>query len=202
MIQLSAALAGFSLAFSLILAIGAQNAFVLKQGLVRQHVFLVCAICALSDALLIAAGVAGFGALVAQFPLLETAARYGGALFLLVYGLLSFKSAATTDHALGLAEKAPASALKTAAICLAFTWLNPHVYLDTVVLLGSVSTQYGASRLYFALGAMTSSFVFFFSLGYGARLLAPLFRKPVAWKYLEVLVGVIMVSLAVMLVSY
>ncbi|MEZ5534539.1 MAG: LysE/ArgO family amino acid transporter [Thiolinea sp.] len=192
--------AGFSLGLSLILAIGSQNAFVLKQGLKNQHVFIVSLVCALSDAILISLGVAGFGVIVKQFPAIEIAARYGGALFLMTYALLSFRSAFTAHHALDADIRAPDSLLKTIAICLAFTWLNPHVYLDTVVLLGSISTQYQPHQLQFAAGAVTASFLFFFSLGYGARFLAPLFKKPQAWKILEFLVGVTMASIAVSLI--
>lgn len=194
-------IAGFSLGLSLILAIGSQNAFVLKQGLKKQHVFVVCAVCAISDAILIALGVAGFGVIVKQFPAIETTARYGGALFLTIYALLSFRSALTSNHALNATTETQSSLLKVVIMCLAFTWLNPHVYLDTVILLGSVSTQYQPHQLQFALGAMTASFVFFFGLGYGARILAPVFKKPAAWKVLECLVGIIMLSIALSLVA-
>ncbi len=193
-------IAGFSLGLSLILAIGSQNAFVLKQGLKRQYVLPVCIVCALSDSILIALGVAGFGVLVEQYPSIEMIARYGGALFLFVYGLLSFKTAFTVNHALDAQIKTPPSLTKTILLCLAFTWLNPHVYLDTVVLLGSISTQYQPNQLEFALGAIVASWVFFFSLGYGSRLLAPIFSKPKAWKILEVMIGVVMFSIALSLV--
>ncbi|MEZ5448488.1 MAG: LysE/ArgO family amino acid transporter [Thiolinea sp.] len=178
------------------MAIGSQNAFVLKQGLKRQHVLLVCLLCSVSDAVLIALGVAGFGVIVQQFPVVESVARYAGAAFLGVYGLLSFKSAFSQTHALQAAAQVQDSALKITLMCLAFTWLNPHVYLDTVVLLGSLSTQYAGSGLAFALGAMAASVLFFFSLGYGAGILAPVFQRPAAWKVLEFLVGVIMWSIA------
>ena len=190
---------GFTLTLSLIFAIGAQNAFVLKQGLKQQHVFLVCIICAASDAVLIAAGVSGFGLMVKEFPAIEVYARYGGGAFLLLYSGKSFWSAFTHRHELQPAAVLIESAPKIALTCLAFTWLNPHVYLDTVVLLGSVSLQYEADKLEFGLGAVSASFVFFFSLGYGARLLAPLFQKPVAWQVLEFLVGIIMLFLAMTL---
>jgi L-lysine exporter family protein LysE/ArgO len=197
----SVMLAGFSLGISLIFAIGAQNAFVLKQGLKRQHVFVVCLICALSDALLISAGVAGFGAIVKQFPLIEQVSRYAGAVFLLIYSILSFKSAFTTEHSMQTDGKEVGSALTAVLTCLAFTWLNPHVYLDTVVLLGSISTQYEGQQLSFALGAVIGSFIFFFSLGYGARLLIPIFKNPNAWKILECLIGLVMLALAISLVT-
>jgi L-lysine exporter family protein LysE/ArgO len=189
---------GFTLGLSLILAIGAQNAFVLKQGLKKQHVFLVCSICAASDAFLIFLGVSGFGVIVEQYPSIEKISRYAGAIFLVVYGLKSFYSAYHNSHALNPEGATPISKTKIALMCLAFTWLNPHVYLDTVVLLGSVSTQFEDTRA-FGIGAITSSFVFFFSLGYSARILIPIFQKPIAWKILEAFVGVLMLGLAVSL---
>ena len=191
---------GFSLGFSLILAIGAQNAFVLKQGLKGEFVFLVCFICAVSDALLILIGVSGFHILVSQFPGVVTVARYGGARFLLVYGLLSFRTALSSGQKLVPSEKQSGSWYKAALTCLAFTWLNPHVYLDTVVLLGSISSQFAGQLVLFATGAMGASFVFFFSLGYGARLLRPVFEKPRSWQVLEVIIGFVMWAIAVKLV--
>lgn len=195
----SVLLAGFSLGISLILAIGAQNAFVLKQGLKQQHVFVVCLICALSDAILISAGVAGFGAIVQKFPLIEQIARYAGAAFLFFYAAISFKSAITTVHVLKAEGKEVGSATTATLTCLAFTWLNPHVYLDTFVLLGSISTQYEGQQLAFGVGAVTASFVFFFSLGYGAKLLIPIFKKPLSWKILELAVGIVMLALGISL---
>lgn len=191
---------GFSLGFSLILAIGAQNAFVLKQGLKSEHVFLVCFICAFSDAILILAGVGGFHVLVTQFPPIVAIARYGGALFLLVYGFLSFRSALISKHSLKPGESTVSSAGRAALACLAFTWLNPHVYLDTVILIGSVSSQFEGKLVEFASGATSASFVFFFSLGYGARFLRGLFENPRAWQVLEFLIGVVMWSIAVKLI--
>lgn len=197
----AAALAGFSLGFSLILAIGAQNAFVLRQGLVRRHVALVCALCAGSDALLIGAGVVGFGEVVRAVPWIEMAARYGGAAFLGVYGGLRFWAALGPVRRLRAAEADGGGVGRVAATCLAFTWLNPHVYLDTVVLLGSLSTQYAPYGAVFWGGAAVASFVFFFGLGYGARLLAPVFEKPAAWRGLDFVIGVVMVGIAVGLVA-
>lgn len=194
---MSTALAGFALGFSLILAIGAQNAFVLRQGLLKSHVFAVCLTCALSDAILIAAGVAGFGVLAQAIPGLELAMRLLGAAFLIWYGARTFLSAWRGGQVMQ-AGHAAGSLRKALLTCLALTWLNPHVYLDTVVLLGAVAAQY-EDRLNFALGAMTASFVFFFSLGYGARLLAPLFAKPRAWQVLDVVIGGIMWAIAVKL---
>lgn len=194
---MTAAVAGFGLGFSLILAIGAQNAFVLRQGVRREHVLAVCLTCALSDAVLIAAGVSGFGALAGAMPGLERIMRYGGAAFLVWYGLRSLASAWRGGASLQAAGRA--TGLRAALLtCLALTWLNPHVYLDTVVLLGAVSAQYD-DRLAFALGAMTASFVFFFALGYGARSLAPLFRRPASWRVLDLLVGLTMWAIALKL---
>lgn len=193
-------LAGFSLGLSLILAIGSQNAFVLKQGLKKQHVFVICAICAVSDAIFIGFGVAGFGTLITQFPEIEMFARFGGAIFLAVYAILSFKTAFTISHAIDLQIQSQSSLYTVILTCLAFTWLNPHVYLDTVVLLGSISTQYQPHQTLFAIGAMSASFVFFFALGYGARFLAPIFKTPKSWKYLEIFIGIIMSAIAISLV--
>jgi len=193
---MTAALSGFALGLGLIAAIGAQNAFVLRQGLVRAHVFAVCLVCSLSDAVLISAGVAGSAGLVAAVPWLEPAMRYGGAAFLLAYGAKGFWSAFRSSAALeplGSGRQSLATALLT---CLAFTFLNPHVYLDTLVLVGSVSARYDGSRVEFALGAMAASFVFFFALGYGARLLRPVFADPRAWRVLDFSIGVIMWAIA------
>ena len=191
---------GFSLGLSLILAIGAQNAFVLKQGIKKQHVFLVCTICALSDAVLIFAGVSGLGYVVERYQVIKTAALWGGFVFLSIYGLRSLYSAFSASHTLTSGDEEARGAAKTALLTLAFTWLNPHVYLDTALLLGSVSTKFDERAGLFGAGAMCASFAFFFSLGYGARFLAPLFQKPAAWKILEFFVGVTMITLGAMLV--
>jgi L-lysine exporter family protein LysE/ArgO len=195
----SVLLAGFSLGMSLILAIGAQNAFVLKQGLKQQHVFVVCLICALSDAILISAGIAGFGVIVPKFPLIEQIARYAGAAFLFFYATVSFRTFFTTEHTLKAGGKEVTSTVTAALTCLAFTWLNPHVYLDTFILLGSISTQYDGQQLAFGVGAVTASFVFFFSLGYAAKLLIPVFKNPKAWKVLEFIIGFVMLALGISL---
>ncbi|MEO9782581.1 MAG: LysE/ArgO family amino acid transporter [Sedimentitalea sp.] len=190
--------AGFALGFSLILAIGAQNAFVLRQGLRREHVFWICLTCAVSDALLITAGVAGFGSLATYVPWFEPVMRYGGAAFLIAYGAMSMRSGWRGGSALVTANGSSSGLVTSLMTVLAFTWLNPHVYLDTVVLIGSISAQY-PDRLQFGLGAVTSSFVFFFTLGYGARLLAPLFSRATAWQVLDVLIAVIMWAIAIKL---
>ncbi|MFS4438328.1 L-lysine exporter [Paracoccaceae bacterium GXU_MW_L88] len=195
----NALISGFSLGFSLILAIGAQNAFVLRQGLRREHVFWVVLTCALSDAILIAAGVGGFGALMDRMPWLEPVMRYGGAAFLIVYGFRAARSALAGSEALNPADTPPQPLMKALLTCLALTWLNPHVYLDTVVLLGSLAAPFGEDRIWFAIGAMTASFVFFFSLGYGARLLAPLFARRRAWQVLDACVALVMWAIALKL---
>lgn len=198
--MLSAFVPGFLLGLSLIVAIGAQNAFVLRQGLRGEHILAVCLACAVSDAALILVGVGGFAQASAWAPWLETTTRYAGAAFLFAYGLRSFWAAARSGNALTPAAAVPAGLGATLAMCLALTWLNPHVYLDTVVLLGSVSTQFAAGKYAFALGAMAASFLFFFSLGYGARLLRPVFAQPGAWRVLEVTIGVVMWMIAATLV--
>ena len=197
---MSSYLSGFLLGFSFILAIGAQNAFVLKQGLKKQHVLLVCSICAISDALLITLGVSGFGEIISRFPSIEMVARYGGALFLSIYAIKSFFSSFTKTHSLLPTDEVPESVFKIITMSLAFTWLNPHVYLDTVVLLGAISTKYEATKFQFGLGAVSASFIFFFALGYGAKTLLPIFQKPLSWKILDFLIGVIMLSIALSLI--
>jgi L-lysine exporter family protein LysE/ArgO len=183
--------AGFLLGLSLILPIGAQNAFVLRIGLRGEHVLAVCLTCALSDAVLILAGISGFAQLSARVPWAETLLLYGGAAFLLAYGARSFM-AAFGSASLRPSEAAPESLRRVVLTCLALTWLNPHVYLDTVVLIGSISTQFDEGKGWFAAGAMLASFTFFFSLGFGARLLKPLFARPVTWRVLDIAIGLIM----------
>jgi L-lysine exporter family protein LysE/ArgO len=194
--MLEAAIGGFALGFSLILAIGAQNAFVLRQGLRRAHVFAICLTCAFSDAALIAAGVGGAGFLAGRAPWLPEALRWGGAAFLFAYGARSFLRGWKGGEALIPSEANSGSLSAALAACLLLTWANPHVYLDTVVLIGSVSTQWPGREAAFAAGAMVSSFVFFFSLGYGARLFVPLFARPAAWRVLEFAVGAVMWAIA------
>lgn len=193
-------LQGFLLGAGLIIAIGAQNAFILRQGLLREHVFILCLTCSLSDALLIGVGVAGLGGIVSANLALLQVVKWAGAAFLFAYALFAFRrmmqpSALETD-----AQRKPSS-LKTAlATCLAFTFLNPHVYLDTVVLVGSLSGRFeGGDRFAFGAGAMLASFVWFFALGYGARLLTPVFARPSAWRVLDAIIGIIMSALAISL---
>ena len=200
MVILPAALAGLGLGFSLIVAIGAQNAFVLRQGLLREHVLVVVVICALSDIVLITLGIAGAGAVFTVVPWLVEAVRWAGAAFLLVYGLLAARRA-WRPKALA-ASDAPAkssSLLAVASTCLALTWLNPHVYLDTFVLLGSVGSTHGDGRWAFGVGAAIASVLWFTLLGFGARLLAPVFARPVAWRVLDGIIAVVMIALAITL---
>jgi L-lysine exporter family protein LysE/ArgO len=192
---------GFALGLSLILAIGAQNAFVLRQGLRGEHVGAVVAVCAISDAALIALGVAGFGRLNAGLPWLAPALTWGGVAFLAAYGALALRRAWAGGAALDPAQAPPQPLGAVLATCLALTWLNPHVWLDTVVLLGSIGARHDTARPLFALGAMTASAVFFSALGFGARLLAPLLARPGAWRVLEAAIGAVMWALALRLAT-
>lgn len=198
---LLAAAAGLGLGLALIVAIGAQNAFVLRQGLRGEHVGPVVAVCIVSDAVLIAAGVAGAGAVLSGLPSLVTAVRLAGAAFLLGYGLLAarraLRPAVLDPDAVGL-RRGLWAALWTA---LALTWLNPHVYLDTVILLGSIANSYAGGRWWFAAGAAAGSTAWFLALGYGARLLRPVFVRPVAWRVLDAVIAVVMITLVVLLAT-
>jgi L-lysine exporter family protein LysE/ArgO len=200
-VHLNALAQGFGLSMGLIIAIGSQNAYVLRQGLKRERVFLVASVCFLCDATLIAAGAAGFGSLAASSPLALQMALWGGSIFLLCYGWRAFRSAwqpATLEAADGASDSGGGRVLLTT---LALSLLNPHVYLDTVLLLGGLAGRFsGAGRVAFALGAMGASLIWFYGIGYGARVLAPLFRKPSAWRLLDVAVGVTMWSIALSLV--
>jgi L-lysine exporter family protein LysE/ArgO len=198
--DMAAATSGFLLGLGLIMAIGAQNAFVLRQGLRREHVFAVCLACAGSDAILIAAGVSGMGWLAREIPWLAPAMTWAGAAFLIVYGALSFRRA-LHPGALSTVGQGAGSLRAALLTCLALTWINPHVWLDTVVLLGSVAAQYPGQGLAFGTGAATASFVFFFALGYGARTLAPVFARPAAWRALDLCVGVVMWAIAAKLLT-
>lgn len=194
--MIAAAVAGFFLGGSLIVAIGAQNAYVLRQGLLQNHVFAISLFCAVSDAVLIALGVGGFGAYVSASPGLLRIVGFGGAAFLLVYGAMAFRRA-LNPTAMTAAETAAPSLAAALASCAAFTFLNPHVYLDTVVLVGGLSATWPEHGRYaFGAGAMTASFVWFFGLGYGARLLQPVFRNPRAWQVLDCAIGATMWALA------
>jgi len=197
---LSAAVAGFVTGAGLIIAIGAQNAFVLRQGLQRSHVGLVVTVCALSDIALILLGVAGIGALVLEWPQLLQVMRFGGAAFLGWYGLLAAQRAWRGTDALEPDSDRETSRRGVLLACLAFTFLNPHVYLDTMVLVGSLSTHYpGMAQWAFGLGACAASLTWFSSLGFGARLLQPVFRKPQAWRMLDGCIAAFMLTLCALL---
>lgn len=198
---MTAFLSGFALGFSLILAIGAQNAFVLRQGIRREHVTAVVLVCILSDIALIVAGVAGFGAIARAYPLFETIMRWGGATFLFAYGCLALWRAFSSNAALVAGQSEGRGKRAVVLTTLALTWLNPHVYLDTVVLVGSVSAQFNPGQWWFALGAASASTVFFPVLGYGAAILQPVFAKPTAWHVLDGLVGLLMWTLAWYIIS-
>lgn len=192
-----ALIAGFLMSIALIVPIGAQNAFVLKLGLLRQHVLPIALLCAAMDALLILLGVSFAGATFAKYTWALTAIRYIGVAFLLVYGARAFYNAykhAQPDADTPLNQNIT---LKSAILtCLGFTLLNPHVYLDTFLLIGGISVQYKPNQYDYAIGAMTASFVWFLSLGFGARLLTPLFAKARTWVVLEFIIGVLMWSIA------
>jgi len=191
---------GLVLGFSLILAIGAQNVFVLTQGLRQEHVFAVCLTCALSDAVLLIFGVTGFHTVSDRFTWLEPALRYGGAMFLIWYGSRNMLSALRSTGTLFILEGRKAEPLlRTLTLCLALTWLNPHVYLDTVVMMGMLSAGYPGREAGFAAGAISASFLFFFSLGYGARLLRPVLLRPGTWRICEALIAVVMWGIALKL---
>ncbi|WP_311259538.1 LysE/ArgO family amino acid transporter [Microbacterium sp. WCS2018Hpa-9] len=208
---------GLGLGLSLIIAIGAQNVFVLRQGIRREHVLPVVIICAVSDALLIAAGVAGLGFVISAAPWLVVVARWAGALFLLAYGILAARRAwrggeqlrvdpADGENATARTSGARAvTATRTAlapviATALALTWLNPHVYLDTVLMLGSIAATHGEDRWLFAAGAITASILWFTALGFGARYLGRWLRTERSWRILDALIAIVMITLAVSLV--
>lgn len=193
-------LQGFAIGLSLIVAIGAQNAFVLKQGLKKQAVFWVCFVCALSDSILVVLGITGFATVTQLYPELVGFAKWAGAVFLLWYGLQHAIQAFKSNQSLHAGSQNEIQLSKIIIVCLALTWLNPHVYLDTVVLIGSISTQFEQTKLYFALGVITASWFFFFSLGYGARVLIPVFANPKAWKVLDGVIALIMWSIAISLI--
>ena len=193
-------LSGFATTMALIAAIGAQNAFVLRQGIRREYVLPVVALCSVSDLLLITAGIAGFGTLIAAHPDIVTVARIGGAAFLLGYGALAARRA-LKPGALTPAEAGPARLASVLGTCLAMTFLNPHVYLDTVVLLGALANEHEDGRWVFGVGAVTASVVWFSTLGFGATKLSALFAKPNTWRILDGAIAVMMVALAIAILS-
>jgi L-lysine exporter family protein LysE/ArgO len=187
---------GFAIGAGLIIAIGAQNAFVLRQGLLKQHVLPIVLFCAVSDALLIIAGVAGLGTMISQSPLALKFVALVGAAFLGWYGWVAFRRA-QQPQSLDVSAEGGLSLRQALLMCATFTWANPHVYLDTVLLVGSLSAPYAdVQRVAYGLGAASSSFAWFFALGFGARLLRPLFAKPVTWKILDYGIAAVMWAIA------
>jgi L-lysine exporter family protein LysE/ArgO len=200
---LAAALAGLTLGLSLIVAIGAQNAFVLRQGIRREHVLAIVAICALSDIVLIGLSIAGTGVVIDAVPWLLVIVRIGGALFLAAYGVLAARRALRRQTEVLTVDAAPDAAsrrrslLAAVATCLAVTWLNPHVYLD-MTNVGSLANSHGDARWFFGLGIAAGSVLWFTTLGFGARALAPVFARPLAWRILDGAIALVMLTLAVL----
>jgi L-lysine exporter family protein LysE/ArgO len=192
---------GFFTGLSLIVAIGAQNAFVIKQGLLRQHVLLIVAICAISDAALIFLGIGGLGALVQSNTSVLEVIRWFGVLYLTWFGIKSIRSA-LINQSLVASESGTTSAKKIATTVLALTFLNPHVYLDTVILLGSVGNQFNEDRWFFAVGASVASFAWFSTIGFGARAASKYMSKPIFWKILDSAIAVVMFTIAITLAFY
>ncbi|MFM1993916.1 MAG: hypothetical protein RL537_605 [Actinomycetota bacterium] len=192
--------AGFTTGLSLIVAIGAQNAFVLRQGLRRQHVLVVVLLCAFSDALLIVMGILGLGAAINSAPLLIEIFRYGGAAYLLWFAFSAIRRA-WKPSVLNASEKITDSLKTTVLTALALTYLNPHVYIDTVLLLGSIANQFENQWL-FGLGAIAASFIWFFSLGFGASWLGNYLKKPIFWRILDLFIAFVMITIAAMLLTF
>ena len=195
------AFSGFFTAISLIAAIGAQNAYVIRQSLTRKHVLLVVVICALADAILIIAGIAGLGALITSAPMLMEFIRWFGVLYLAWFGIRSARSA-FKKQSLDAGSAQSASRKQVVLSILGFTFLNPHVYLDTVILLGSIANQFQSDRWWFGIGAMMSSVVWFFSIGYGAKAAAKYMAKPVFWRVLDLVIAAVMFGIALMLAFF
>lgn len=192
---------GFISGISLILAIGAQNAFVIRQGLLKQHVLPIVIICATSDALLIFLGTGGLGKLIQSQPALIEVIRWFGVLYLSWFALKSIRSA-FQSHSLDAKGETTQSLGKAIAICLGFTFLNPHVYLDTVILLGSIANQFGQDKWVFAVGAAVASFLWFSTIGFGARAASQFMSKPLFWKILDFAIALVMISIAISLAFY
>ena len=187
---------GFLTTMALIAAIGAQNAFVLRQGIRGEHVVPVIALCTVSDLILIAAGIAGVGAVITAPPTAVSVVKIGGAAFLIGYGLLAARRA-MRPGVLTPAEETPARLLEVLLTAAALTWLNPHVYLDTVVLLGSLANEHDDQRWWFGAGAVAASAVWFTGLGLGARRLTGLFANPSTWRVLDGIIAAVMIALGV-----
>lgn len=197
------ALAGLLTGGGLIVAIGPQNVFVLQQGVRRNHVLPVIAVCALSDVVLIVAGVAGLGAVVSAHPQVVTVAKVLGGAYVIALGLLAARRCARSDAAIQTSAAEPRNLSRWAAVAtaLALTWLNPHVYLDTVLTMGAIANSHGSGRWAFAIGACAASTLWFTGLGRGSARLAPLFAKPTAWRILDGIVAVVMITMGGMLVA-
>ena len=198
---MQALITGFLTGLSLIVAIGAQNAFVLRQGLARSNVFLVVLICSVSDALLIALGVLGLGSAIESLPVLLEVVRWFGVGYLIWFGISSLRRAFKAES-LSASSNSAASIKQAVLTTLSLTFLNPHVYLDTVIFVGGLSHQFGDQAFVFAVGAMTASFVWFFSLGFGASRLSPLMSKPVFWKILDIFIALVMFTIAISLALF
>lgn len=195
-----ALLKGFASSASLIVAIGAQNAFVIRQGLLQNHLFLTAFLCSLIDAILIIVGVLGFGQMISAYPLLIEITKYFAIAFLFAYGVLSLKSAFKNTTLENEKDQAARSRKKTVLLLLALSLLNPHVYLDTVILLGSIASQHPLNeQLYFTIGAITASFIWFFSLSYGSRFLTPFLCDSFSWKIIDISIAFIMWGIAISL---
>lgn len=197
-----ALLKGFTTGAGLIIAIGAQNAFVIRQGFLRRHLFLTAILCSSIDAFLIILGVLGFGKIISAYPLSIEIAKYFAVVFLFFYGVLSLKSAFQAHSLIDNQKYALASVKNTLFLILGLSLLNPHVYLDTVILLGSIASQQPVQeQLYFALGAISASFSWFFALTYGSHLLAPFLQNPKAWKMIDILIALMMWAIAITLIK-
>ena len=201
--MLSAFLTGLFLGLSLIVAIGAQNAFVIRSGILRNHIFYIALFCAISDSLLIILGIAGFSFFLKDFVNEFSNIIFGfSALWLFSYGLLRIRSALINNYLTVDNNSKSSSLLKAISIVAVFTFVNPHVYLDTMILIGSISQQFlDTNRIYFAIGACTASFIWFFSIAYGAKLLTPIMQKPAHWRNLDLLIALIMFVIAFNLAS-
>ena len=201
--MLSAFLTGLFLGLSLIVAIGAQNAFVIRSGILRNHIFYIALFCAISDSLLIIIGIAGISFFLKDFMNEFSNIIFGfSALWLFTYGLLRIRSALINNYITVDNNSKSSSLLKAISIVAVFTFVNPHVYLDTMILIGSISQQFlDTNRIYFAIGACTASFIWFFSIAYGAKLLTPIMQKPSHWRNLDLLIALIMFVIAFNLAS-
>lgn len=198
--MLNIAVTGFFSGLSLIIAIGAQNAYVLRLGLLRRYVGVAVLICAISDAILIIAGTAGMGALVQKSEVLLKIISWVGAAYLLFYGASAFWRARKPNVLLPTEQELP-SKKKVILAVVAFTWLNPHVYLDTVLLLGSIGSQYGSDRWWFALGASIASVLWFAGLGFGSKAAAKIMSRPITWRILDIFIGIVMTTIAISLIK-